>query len=446
MKDVRRRRFLRNAGAVGALGVAGCVGGGGDGTGSGDGTGNGDGGGNRSSSGEGDGADETARSIVMGTILPLTGQLDAYGGGMQSAVDLAVAEINDAGGPLGREIEVTHKDSDTDATRSVQRYNELVNEEGAICFVGAAGSGQSVPLAENVAEDGVMQVSPASTTPILADAGVSDDGTKYFARTAPNDAQQGIVMGRILGSGDYLDADTAAFLYINNPYGEGLAQKAEEAFDGETVASVGYATETTDYSSTLDQVFADDPDAVGFVGYPENGTAIFQQWSDGGYGGNWVLSEGLQSQDKFIEPLGEVVEGMYMTVPESAGAEGADEFESMMRDAGYDPSIAFTPHSYDATVLMALAMQAAGEASGAAIARNIRDVSRPPGEEVTASEVGDALELLSEGEDVNYQGASSAIDFNENLEPVTPFSISQIDGGEVVSRETVPREEFEGML
>lgn len=424
-------------GAVGVVGLTGCTQSD-DGDGGEDGDGDGNGGGNG-----GGGTDEG--SVRLGTILPFTGNLDAYGGGMQAAVDIAVDDINGAGGILGRSVEASHKDSETDATASSQRYEELVNEEDIVGFVGAAGSGQSVPLAENVADDGVMQVSPASTTPVLADLGYSDDDIKYFARTAPNDGQQGIVMGRILNDDEYLGAETAAFLYINNPYGEGLAEAAEAEFDGETVASVGYNPDTTDYTSTLDQVFADDPDAVGFVGYPDNGVSIIEQWNDGGYGGDWVLSEGLQSQGEFIEPLGDIVEGMYITVPESASSEGAETFEQKMSDAGNDPT-AFSHHSYDAVMLMALAAERAGEVSGEAIARNIRAVSRPPGEAVTVGEFEEAKGILEDDGDVNYEGASSGVDLNENLEPLTDFSISRIDGGEVVGLESIPREEFEGIL
>lgn len=435
--ELRRRKFLRATGAVAVTGLAGCTGEGDDGT-------------TPTTGDEEEEGDDSAGgtdegSVRIGTILPFTGNLDAYGVGMQAAVDLAVEDINGAGGVLGREIEVTHKDSETDATASSQRYEELVNEDDVVGFVGAAGSGQSVPLAENVADDGVVQVSPASTTPVLADLGYSEDDLKYFARTAPNDGQQGIVMGRILNEDGFIGAQTAAFLYINNPYGEGLAEAAEREFDGETVASVGYNPDTSDYTSTLDQVFADDPDAVGFVGYPDNGVSIIEQWNDGGYGGEWVLSEGLQSQEEFIEPLGDIVEGMYITVPESASADGSEAFEEKMRDAGTDPT-AFSHNSYDAVVLMALAAERAGEISGEAIAQNIREISRPPGESVTVGGFEDAKGILEDGGDVNYEGASGGVDLNENLEPITDFSISRIEGGEVGSLESIPREEFEGRL
>jgi ABC-type branched-subunit amino acid transport system substrate-binding protein len=104
-------------------------------------------------------------AIQMGSILPITGDLSAYGSGMQEAANLAVQDVNDAGGPLDRQVNVTNTDSQTQPSQAIQEYNSLVNEQGIVGFVGAASSGVSVPLAENVAADQVKQVSNASTTP-----------------------------------------------------------------------------------------------------------------------------------------------------------------------------------------------------------------------------------------------------------------------------------------
>jgi len=198
---------------------------------------------------------------------------------------------------------------------------------------------------------------------------------KYFGRTAPNDAQQGIVMGRILSDDQFVGADSAAFLFVSNPYGQGLAEQARAEFSGETTAMVGYDPQTSNYTSTLDQVFADDPEAVGFVGYPGNGRTILNQWQDGGYGGEWVLSEGLNSAE-FLQGLSDITSGMYVASPNPEQTEGATAFEEKIGEA----NTLFAPHAYDAMFLMALAMEAGGEASGTAIAENIRSVSRPEGE------------------------------------------------------------------
>jgi len=418
--DKSRRAYLKTTAAVagaGLTGLSGCIG---------------------SISGGGGGGDDP---IEMGSVLPITGSLSAYGQGMQDAVNLAKKHINDGGGPLGRTVKVTNKDSETKPSKASQKYKSLVNEQGIVGFVGAASSGVSVPIAKNVASDGVMQVSNASTTPALAEIGYDGD-TKYFGRTAPNDGQQGIVMGQIMNKSDYIGAEKAAFLYVNNAYGKGLAEKAKAAFDGEEVGMVPYDKKSTDYTSTLDKLFENDPDAIGFVGYPGNGKTILKQWDNGGYGGQWVLSEGLNDKG-FFESLKSITDGMYLASPSPDSADkSASAFEEGMGDQA---GTLFAPHAYDGLFLQALAMHKAGEASGEAIAKNIRSVSRD-GTKVYAGQFQKAKDLLDDGEDINYQGASSPVDMNKNLEPLNKFAIMQVEQGARTERETIERSWFEGKL
>ncbi len=411
--NTTRRQYLKGVGAaslVGVTGLSGClqdISGGGGGT------------------------------IPMGSILPITGSLSAFGEGMQAATNLAVEDVNNAGGPLGREINITNSDSETSPDRAVQKYNSLVDEQDIVGFVGAASSGVSTAIAQNVADDGVMEVSNASTSPSLAEIGWDND-TKYFGRTSPNDAQQGLVMGRIMNN--RIEADTVAFLYVDNPYGEGLAEKASEAFDGETVASLGYDQKATDYTGTLDSLFADDPDAIGFVGYPENARTILTQWNDGGYGGQWIAAEGINDPD-FWSDLSDIVEGFYVTSPKPRQTGGGEVFNNKI---GEDNTL-FAAHAYDALILMALAIHKAGEASGQAIAQNIRSVSRN-GTEYTVGEVGDAFEALDNDESINYQGASSPVNLNKALEPLNQYSILRVRDGATEELEVIPQGWFEGKL
>lgn len=409
-----RRRYLQAAGAtglVGLTGLSGCLG---------------------SLGGGG--------PINFGSILPITGDLSDFGPGMQKGVNIAVQDINDAGGPLGREVTHHEKDSETDAQKAKNKYSQLVSENDAIGFVGAASSGVSVPLAKGLTSDEVFQCSPASTSPTLADLAYKGD-TKYFGRTAPNDGQQGIVMGQIMNQSDYVGAETAAFLHVNNAYGQGLAQKAKEAFEGETLRLVPYSSKTSDYTSTLDKLFQGDPDAVGFVGYPESGQAILETWDQGGYGGQWVLSEGLNSPD-FFSAISGIVEGMYVSSPSPAATAGAETFESKF---GGEPKV-FSPHSYDAAFLMAAAVEAAGEASGTAIAENIQAVSRPDGEKVTVGEFQKAKDILGNGDPIDYEGASSQVNLNSNLEPLNRFAILQVQDAQAQELETIEASFFEGKL
>ncbi|WP_135825919.1 ABC transporter substrate-binding protein [Halorussus ruber] len=447
-KNKSRRAYLKATGALGATGLtglSGCIGSisdsGGTTTeetteGMSDGTTSGE------DDSQSDDQSQGGAPITMGSILPITGSLSAYGGGMEKAVNLAAEHINEAGGPLGREIKVVNKDSETKPAKATQKYRSLVNEEGIVGFVGAASSGVSVPLAQQIASDQVMQVSNASTTPALSEIGYNDDeSVKYFGRTAPNDGQQGIVMGQILNDDEYIGADKAAFLYVDNPYGEGLAKRAKEAFDGETVGMVPYSKKSSDYTSTLDKLFSNNPDAVGFVGYPGNGKTILKQWSNGGYGGEWVLSEGLNDKG-FFEDNKSITDGMYLASPSPESTKSADTFDKEM---GGQSGTLFAPHAYDGLFLQALAIHKAGEASGAAIAENIRSVSRG-GTKVYAGEFQKAKDLLDKGEDINYQGASSPVDMNESLEPLNRFAIMQVKQAKRKELETIPRSYFEGKL
>ncbi|NHN59671.1 ABC transporter substrate-binding protein [Halorussus sp. JP-T4] len=376
--------------------------------------------------------------IPMGSLVPVTGSASPYGEGMQRAVNIAVSDVNDAGGPLDRQISMSNRDSETQPSRAVVKLRSLISESGIVGFVGAFSSGVSTTLAPVAADSRVMEVSHGSTSPVLAEAGYRD-GVKYFARTSPNDAQQGIVMARAMEN--QVGASTVAFLHVDNPYGAGLAEKASQAFGGETTAMVGYGQDTTDFTSTLDSVFADDPDAVGFIGYPGNARTIFRQWSNGGYGGQWVLSEAVNSPE-FISSMSDVLEGMYLASPSPESTEGRSRYLEKIGDA----NTLFAPHAYDALFLQALAIEKAGEASGTAIARNIRSVSRPPGTNVTVGEFQRAKELLGNGEQINYQGASSPVDLNERLEPLNRFALLRISGGETETVETIPRSFFEGRL
>jgi len=384
---------------------------------------------------------EDGEPIALGSIFPVTGTNSAYGGGHQQAFNLAVEEINNSGGLLGgREITAVNNDTEGSPSRSAQKFRTMINQEGIAGLVGPYSSGIGTTLAPIARDNRVMEISNGNTSPALATAGVNEDnGAKYYGRTAPNDVQQALVVARVLNQ--IVGADTASFLYVDNPYGQGLAEAASEAFSGETLNMVAYTKATNDYTSTLDAVFDGDPDAVGAVMYPGNGRTILRQWNQGGYGGQWVGAEAIWSP-QMLSDLSDIVEGMYITSPQTANSE---TFQENM--GGTDQITQFAPHAYDGAYLMGLAMEKAGEASGTAIAENVRSVSRPNDGDTTVSvaEFDAGKEALSSG-DVNYEGASGSVDLNEDLEPVVPYRIMEVSSGEAQLSEEVPLSYFEGKI
>jgi len=445
MSEQTRRDLLKRLGVgstAGVVSLAGCAqqsdDGGGDGGGDGE-TTTTEAGDESMSTESGDGESGGGEAITIGTLFPVTGTNSAYGGGHQEAANLAAEEINEAGGPLDREITTINRDTEGNPSRAAQKFRTMINEEGIVGLVGPYSSGIGTTLAPVARDNRVMEVSNGNTSPALATAGVNEDnGVKYYGRTAPNDVQQALVMGRILNQ--RIEAETASFLYVDNPYGQGLAEQASENFEGETLSMVGYSQQTNDYTSTLDSVFEDDPDAVGAVMYPGNGRTILNQWSQGGYGGQWVAAEAILAP-QLLSDLSDIVEGMFITSPQTANS------ETFISNMGGESAVTqFAPHAYDATYLEALAIQQAGEASGTAIAENIRSVSRGEGTTVGVGEFQAGKEALANDESVNYDGASGSVDLNENLEPVVPYRILEVTGGEAEVIEEVPLSYFEGKM
>ena len=165
-----------------------------------------------------------AEPVKIGTLLDLTGALEAYGKPIQNGAILAAEQLNAAGGPLGRKIELIHRDSQTDPTAGIDAAKKLVELDKVVAIVGALSSGVTIPVATSVTiPSGIVQISPASTSPQLTDLQDND----LLFRTCPSDALQGKVSGRLAKT---LGFQTVSTIYVNNPYGSGLSKTFSQTF------------------------------------------------------------------------------------------------------------------------------------------------------------------------------------------------------------------------
>lgn len=209
---------------------------------------------------EGDGV------LTLGTILPQTGSLAFLGPPMFAAFDLAVQDINAAGGVLGQPIVAIKGDSGDTTTDTASKTVDRLLAENADAIVGAASSGVSLTVIDKVASAGVVLFSPANTSPALSDY---DDKGLYF-RSAPPDIYQGDVLGqKVLQDGN----QTVAILALNDAYGTGLADAAEKtviAGGGEVVVKTIYDPTAASFDTEVDAVVAADPDAIIIIGFDES--------------------------------------------------------------------------------------------------------------------------------------------------------------------------------
>ncbi|VVB70844.1 Chemotactic signal transduction system substrate-binding protein BasB [uncultured archaeon] len=376
----------------------------------------------------------------IGVIQSLTVDLGAYGGPMCDAMKIAAKEINANGGLLGKQVQLLIEDDQTNNVAAVDAVNKLVKVDRVPAIVGATGSGPSMSIIDIATKSGVLQISSSNTGIEFTNYNDSD---LYF-RTCPSDALQGAAMAELAKKMGY---KTASTIVINNPYGVGFEDvfvKAFEADGSRVLDKVRYDPSQTVFDSEVQKVVSSKPDFVMMVSYPETGSLILKTAYEKGAlkGISWLLSEGLMAEN-LANLVGKDSSGKYivagfqgLTPDPSAGGSAYEAFsKKYVEENGKQPGI-YCSNSYDALALVALAIEQAKNATGRAIADNIRSVANPPGVEV--SDLAEALKLVREGKDINYQGASGEITFDKNGDVSGSYSVWTVaDNGSIVFGEKI---------
>lgn len=369
--------------------------------------------------------------VTVGAVLDLGDVLEIPG--MRPGFDIAAEEIEEAGGLLGRGIDFTVQ-TPTSRDESVDAYRSVI-EENPAGVIGPGLPGTALQIAEQAADSETPTLT-VSNTPPISDSGTRD-GVKYLGRTVPSDLQQAAAVGAGL---DVAGAGTAAFLAPDFQLGHAAVQQARAAYEsigGEVTDAVFYEIGRSDFSTPIERVHEGDPEGIGFFGTP-SAFSFFPQLERSGYGGELVVGEWLDGYPLPSE-IRSTLEGRYIVAASGQDSPGVERF----RDVAPGESVRFSAPAYDALFLLGLAIERAGETGGEAVARNLRAVSRPPGRTVTVGEFDRARQLLAQGTDVNYQGATGAVDLTERLEPVPPYDIDRFGAdGSRTTVETIPASFF----
>ncbi|MDE2701733.1 MAG: ABC transporter substrate-binding protein [Chloroflexota bacterium] len=374
--------------------------------------------------------------VKIGSLMDLTGELGEFGGPMDQAVRLAAEHVNAAGGVLdGRMIEILTEDGATSDVISVDAARKLVNVEGVSALVGPLSSGITLAIANAVTvPNQVPQISPSATAPSLT---LLEDDDFVF-RTAPSDAFQGVVLADLAWELGYRNA---AVLFINNAYGQGLADQFEESFAalGGQVTAVAHESGQPSYASELAQATANGPDVLIAVSYPVSAGVYIREAIDSGAADTFLFVDGSRSEDLISAVGAEDLEGAYGTAPGAVDNEGTQRFDAEFAAFAPDAGGIFLRESYDAAILFALAVEAAGSDDPVAIRDALREVSGGSGEEIGpgSAEIARALELLRDGQEINYQGASGPVDLDANGDVSGAMEIWKIENGQIVSERVI---------
>lgn len=349
----------------------------------------------------------TAQDAVnIGVIFGFTGPLESITPTMANAAELALKEASESGLlPGGVTLNPVRADSTCiDAAAATTGAERLVTSDQVAAIVGADCSGVTTAIANSVAiPNGVVMVSPSATSPALST--IEDNG--YFFRTAPSDARQGEVLAQVLGDRGVTEV---AVTYTNNDYGKGLSDSFVQSFTaggGAVAINEPHEDGKGDYSAEVAALSASGAQHLMVFGYvDQGGRGIIQAALDTGAFDSFFLADGMHGQS-LIDAIGPELDGKVVGTLPSVDNEGSAKWAEVASAAGIDPTGAFAGQSYDAAALIALAVAAAGSADRTAIRDHIMDVANEPGEVILPGELAKGLQILRDGGDVDYMGATA---------------------------------------
>ena len=355
-----------------------------------------------------DEADQTP--LKIGLLLNFTGSPEASAD-RQRAFELAILHVNEAGGVLGMPVVGVVADATGNPDTAVEEATRLVDEEGVHAIVGPNASSASLPVAEKVsAPHRIPTISPSATSPLLT--GVHDDG--YFFRIALSDVAQGPILADVTRRQGFTNI---GLTYQDDAYGAGLADAFAASWDG-PLQSVSVDPNLTDFTGPLLESTRGGAQALVVIGFEGLAIELVKQTIDIGYYSEFVFADAAKRLS-LVEEIGvDRLAGMYGTgsapPPHSDDTEAWDD--AYIAAYGALPVLAYVKETYDATVAIALAAEAAGSVDGEAIRDQLQGIAGPPGETIpgTASGIADALTTLADGGDIDYDGTSGVLEWDEH--------------------------------
>jgi len=386
-------------------------------------------------------AQAPACTHTAGMVVSLTGAAGRFGQAASKSVELAFNELNKAagaGGIAGCKLAVDLRDAQSQGSVAVDQARQLVDLKKTPAIIGGIISSVSIPIVTSVTgPGGVVQISPASTSPTLTKLGNEGKSNGWFFRTITSDALQGTAAAKYaMDQG----MTTLAIINVNNDFGVNMLaefRRAYEALGGKIVSATPYNPQQPSYAAEVTNALKGDPPALYFIGYPGDGTTIVRTWIQQGGPQRFLLNDGMNAAD-FIKGVGPQFLNNAFGTSSGTTKTASTEFFAQAYPAmsgGFDAGAPAADRAFDAGAILGLAIAHAGKFEAAAIRDSIRKVTEPGGEVVYAGPQGfaRALQLIKEKKPLRYVGVIGAVQFDKNGDIVGPFRTWRITNGEVVT-------------
>ena len=369
----------------------------------------------------------TAADVKVGTAGGITGPIAELVVDILAAREFAASHVNAQGGLLGGDTyKLVPGDAQCDPKAAVDAGTKLVNIEQVVAIIGPSCSGATNGMAQSVTiPAGVVMLSDSATAPGISEL---DDNDLVF-RAAASDAYQGRSLAELARAHGY---DALAVTYANDDYNAGLAGVFEAAFKelgGTITASQAHEPNKASYRSELSTLAGAGGEGLAlFAYYGSSGITILRNSLENELFGKFLGADGMMDTS-VIEQIGaDTLRGNIMLSQPSSDTAGGSykAFASAFEAAGKNPGAPFVTHAYDVAFVMALAIEQAGAADRSKISAALREVANAPGMVIRPGEWKKAKEAIAAGEDINYEGASGAIEFDANGDVAGTYSLNGV--------------------
>jgi branched-chain amino acid transport system substrate-binding protein len=354
--------------------------------------------------------------LALGGLMPQSGDLKVIYKSLCTPVQMAVDEINAAGGVNGKPVSLTFADDGTSPDVASTSLNTLVTSDKVNAILGPASSTTALGIVDKLKTDGVVACSGSTTSSGLTQPGGAAGG--FFFRTAPPDKLQGPALAQLI-LGD--NKTKVAILTRNDSYGTGFGSALQSALTqgGATVvANDAYDPSSSDFHADVAKIVGKNADAVVVIGFNDDGAKVLKEMIAQNIGPKQVqiyTADGMQSSSlgKSVDPTNPgIVAGIKGTAPAASPSGVTNPFNAKFAATKIDTI--FSSYYYDCTNLIALAAEAAGSNDPAKIRDKMLSVSSGG---TKCQNFAECSALLKQGKDIDYDGASGPVDLTSEHEP-----------------------------
>lgn len=342
--------------------------------------------------------------ITIGATLPLSGDAAVFGKNTQEGIDLALKEVNDSGGVLGRKVKVAYEDTKALAKEGVTAYQKLTSVDKVQAIIDDSVSSVTLAMAPLADRDHVVIVATGATAPQIS--GVS----KYVFRIWNSDAYEGEVIAEHAFT--KMALRNVAILCSNNEYGKGLEGVFQKQFldrGGKIAGDEAFEQGATDLRTQLTKIAATNPDGIYLIGYPKEIGAALRQLKELGISAKLLGTVALHDQ-QLIDAAGGAADGVVFPFPKDPTEKQAAEFKDAFAAKYSKPPPVLADVGYDAIKMIVKAIETSKVASG--------------------DQIRQGLTMLKD-----YPGTSGTMTFDDKGDVHKPMGIKTIQAGKFVWRD-----------